>query len=155
MHHQLKNPKFYLLLFGDALLFTLAHITAYLFRFEFSLSPDYLPQIRDVLIWLVPLKLVVFFAFGLYRGMWRYTSVRDFWLIMQATVVSSLLVTFLMIYLNRFQGYSRAVFIIDGILTFLLVGGIRMAIRSSFESFEKIKKTAGDQIWGNFSEEHR
>ncbi|MEN6374940.1 MAG: nucleoside-diphosphate sugar epimerase/dehydratase [Smithella sp.] len=132
MYSQLRNPKFYLLLFSDALLFTLAHVTAYWFRFELSLTPDRLQQIRDVLIWLVPLKLAVFFAFGLYRGMWRYTSVRDFWLIMQATVVSSLLVTFIMIYLNRFEGYSRAVFIIDGVLTFLLVGGLRMAIRSYF-----------------------
>jgi FlaA1/EpsC-like NDP-sugar epimerase len=132
MYSQLKNPKLYLVLLGDAALFALAHVTSYLFRFEFSLTPDRLQQIRDVLIWLVPLKLAVFFAFGLYRGMWRYTSVRDFWLIMQATVVSSLLATFIMIYLNRFEGYSRAVFIIDGILTFLLVGGLRMVIRSYF-----------------------
>jgi len=132
MLYQLKNSKFYLVLFVDALLFTLAHVAAYLFRFEFSLTPDRLQQIRDVLIWLVPLKIAVFFAFGLYRGMWRYTSVRDFWLIMQATVASSLLGTFIMIYLNRFEGYSRAVFIVDGILTFLLIGGIRMAIRSYF-----------------------
>ncbi|MEN6318248.1 MAG: nucleoside-diphosphate sugar epimerase/dehydratase [Syntrophaceae bacterium] len=150
MHHQLKNPKFYLVLFVDALLFTLAHVTAYWFRFEFSLTPDRLQQIWDLLIWLVPLKLVVFFAFGLYRGMWRYTSVRDFWLIMQATVVSSLLVTFIMLYLNRFQGYSRAVFIIDGILTFLLVGGLRMAIRSYFAIYAGSKNDSDSLIKFHF-----
>ncbi len=135
MHPQLKNPKFYLVLFGDAVIFALAHIAAYLFRFEFSLASLYLQQIKAVLLWLVPLKLIVFFSFGLYRGMWRYTSIRDFWLIAQATVVSSLLATVLMIYLNRFEGYSRAVFIIDGVLTFLLIGGLRMVIRSYYSIY--------------------
>ena len=135
MHPQLKNPKFYLLLFGDAALFALAHIAAYLFRFDFSLTPVYLQQIREVLVWLVPLKLFVFLSFGLYRGMWRYTSIRDFWLIAQATFVSSLLVIFVLIFINRFQGYSRAVFVMDGVLTFLFIGGLRMAIRSFFAMY--------------------
>ncbi|PKN71084.1 MAG: polysaccharide biosynthesis protein [Deltaproteobacteria bacterium HGW-Deltaproteobacteria-12] len=135
MHPQLTNPKFYLVLFGDAVIFALAHIAAYLFRFEFSLASLSLQQIKAVLLWLVPLKLVVFFSFGLYRGMWRYTSIRDFWLIAQATVVSSLLATVIMIYLNRFEGYSRAVFIIDGVLTFLLIGGLRMVIRSYYSFY--------------------
>jgi FlaA1/EpsC-like NDP-sugar epimerase len=132
MYPQLKNPKFYLVLFGDAVLFALAYIAAYLFRFEFLLAPLYLQQIQDVLIWLIPLKLIVFFAFGLYRGMWRYTSVRDFWRIAQATFVSTLLIMVIMLYINRFVGYSRAVFIIDGVLTFLAVGASRMMIRSYF-----------------------
>jgi len=140
MYNQLKNPKFYLVLFGDVLLLLLAHITAYLFRFEFSLAPDRLQQIRETIIWLVPLKLVVFFFFGLYRGMWRYTSIRDFWLIAQATIVSSLLTMATMLFLNRFQGYSRAVFILDGVLTFLLIGGLRMIIRSSFILYAKTRK---------------
>jgi FlaA1/EpsC-like NDP-sugar epimerase len=135
MHPQLTNPKFYLVLFGDAAIFALAHIAAYLFRFEFSLASLYLQQIKAVLIWLVPLKLIVFFSFGLYRGMWRYTSIRDFWLIAQATVVSSLLAMVIMIYLNRFEGYSRTVFIIDGVLTFLAIGGLRMVIRSYYSIY--------------------
>ena len=31
LHPQLKNPKFYLLLFGDVVIFVLDHIAAYLF----------------------------------------------------------------------------------------------------------------------------
>lgn len=135
MYLQLKNPKFYLVLLGDSAIFALAYVLAYLFRFEFSLPHDRLEQIREVIIWLIPLKLIVFFFFGLYRGMWRYTSIRDFWLIAQATVVSSLLATVIMLYLNRFHNYSRAVFIIDGVLTFLLIGGLRMMIRSYFTHY--------------------
>ena len=132
MYLQLKNPKFYLVLLGDAVIFALAHIAAYLFRFEFLLTPVYLEQIQEVLIWLVPLKVIIFLSFGLYRGMWRYTSVRDFWLIAQASILSTLLIMAVILYINKFQGYSRAVFIIDGVLTFLFIGCVRMAIRSYF-----------------------
>ena len=33
---------------------------------------------------------------------------------------------------NGFEGYSRGVFIADGIITFFLTGGVRMAIRSFY-----------------------
>ena len=114
MHPQLKNPKFYLVLFSDAAIFVLAHIAAYLFRFEFSLTPLYLQQIQTVLIWLVPLQVVVFLFFGLYRGMWRYTSVRDFWKLAQACIVATLFVMTIILVISRFEGFSRAVFILDG-----------------------------------------
>ncbi|MGV8058431.1 MAG: polysaccharide biosynthesis protein [Smithellaceae bacterium] len=128
----------------------LTHIAAYVVRFEFSLFPLHLQQIQAVLVWVVPLKLAVFLSCGLYRGMWRYTSVRDFWLIAQASVISTLLIMVIMFYMNRFIGYSRAVFIIDGVLTFLLIGGLRMAIRSFFTAFGNTRKTATSSPKSNF-----
>ena len=135
LHPQLKNYKFYVILFGDIVIFILAHIFAYLGRFEFSLTPEIIGQIKTVLIWLVPLKLMVFLIFGLYRGMWRYTGIRDLWLLLQATIVSSLLIIAIIFYTNKFVGYSRTVFVADGILTFLLVGGKRVLVRSLFAAF--------------------
>ena len=135
LHPQLKNYKFYLMLFGDIVIFTLAHIMAYLVRFEFSLTPALIDQIKTVLIWLVPLKLIVFLLFGLYRGMWRYTGIRDLWLLLQATIISSLIIVVIIFYANKFVGYSRAVFIADCILTFMLVGGKRVIVRSLFAAF--------------------
>jgi len=37
--------------------------------------------------------------------------------------------------ISRFSGYSRSIFFIDGIFTFVLTGGVRMAIRSFFAMF--------------------
>jgi len=142
MYHQLKNPRFYMVLLSDAVILALAYVAAYLIRFEFSLTPAYLRQMQDVLIWLVPLKLAVFLSFGMYRGMWRYTSVRDYWLIARATLVSSLLIVVIIIFINQFQGYSRAVFIIDGVLTFLFIGGLRIAIRSYFALYGNPRSTS-------------
>lgn len=47
----------------------------------------------------------------------------------KATVISSVSIITAMLIIYRFSGFSRAVFILDGGLTFLLTGGMRMAIR--------------------------
>ena len=135
MYLQIKNPKLYLMIFSDALIFTASIIVSYLFRFELSLSPIYIQQIKAVLLWIVPLKILVFLFIGAYRGMWRYTSIRDFWLLARACLLSTLLILAVILYMSGFKGYSRAIFILDGVLTFLLVGGKLMAIRSYFAGF--------------------
>jgi FlaA1/EpsC-like NDP-sugar epimerase len=88
MHRQLKNPNFYVMIFSDAAIFALSLTAAYLFRFELALLKYDLRQIYYLLLWVVPVKLSIFFVFGLYRGMWRYTGVRDFWKLAQACVGS-------------------------------------------------------------------
>ncbi len=132
LYQQLKNPKFYFIVFSDAILFVIALVAAYLFRFEFFLDAARIHQIQNLLIWVVPFKLFMFFSFGLYRGMWRYTSTHDFWLLARTSFLATLIIIFVILYLNRFEGYSRAVFITDGFLTFLFAGGLRMMIRSYY-----------------------
>jgi FlaA1/EpsC-like NDP-sugar epimerase len=127
------------MLLSDALIFGLATVLAYLFRFEFSLDSNHIQQIKDLIVWIIPLKIVVFFAFGVYQGMWRYTSIKDFWLLTRACILSLLLIMVIMLYLNRFEGYSRAVFVIDGVFTFLLIGGKRIIIRTVFASYTTSK----------------
>ncbi|MBN1474630.1 MAG: polysaccharide biosynthesis protein [Syntrophaceae bacterium] len=129
MHPQFKNPKFYFTIFCDALVFAVALVMAYLFRFEFYLSPVYREQLLTLLVWVVPLKSIVFMSQGLYRGMWRYTSIRDFWLLARASLLATVIIMALILFINRFEGYSRAVFIVDGLITFLFTGVLRMAIR--------------------------
>ncbi|MGD0020748.1 MAG: nucleoside-diphosphate sugar epimerase/dehydratase [Smithellaceae bacterium] len=81
------------------------------------------------------MKIIVFLSSGIYRGMWRYTSIRDFWLLARACLLSTLLILAVILYMSGFKGYSRAIFIVDGALTFLLIGGKLMAIRSYFARY--------------------
>jgi FlaA1/EpsC-like NDP-sugar epimerase len=140
VHPQLKNPKFYLMIVSDSVIFGIALVVAYLIRFEFVLTPETVAQIKNALLWIIPLKIVVFLSLGVYRGMWRYTSIRDFWILGQACLVSTLLIMAIILYTSGFQGFSRAVFAVDGALTFLFVGGNRMAIRSFFAVYANPKK---------------
>jgi len=134
MHRQLKNLNLYLMIVSDAALFAIALTMAYFVRFEFTFGSAGIIQVKSILYWLIPLKIFVFLFFGLYRGMWRYTSIRDFWHLLQATVFSTLLIMAIILYLYRFIGYSRAVFLMDGVFTFLLAGGLRMLIRIFYSS---------------------
>jgi len=134
IHPQLKNPNFYFMILTDIVIFVLALYGSYLIRFEALSEPFPTLQIFYLLLWIVPLKVTIFFVFDLYRGMWRYTSVRDFWALARACLVSTVLLVLVILATKRFMGYSRAVFAIDLLLTFILTGGIRMAIRSYFTS---------------------
>ncbi|MFO7568327.1 MAG: nucleoside-diphosphate sugar epimerase/dehydratase [Smithellaceae bacterium] len=132
LYPQLKNPKFYFMILSDAFIFTAALWLAYLFRFEFSLARINIYPPWYLLPWVVPLKMAVFLALGAYRGMWRFTSIRDFWLLGRACVLATLLILGILLYGVGFEGYSRSVLIIDGLLTFLLAGSVRLAIRSYY-----------------------
>jgi FlaA1/EpsC-like NDP-sugar epimerase len=132
LNPQLRDPKLYLMILCDAAIFAVALISAYMFRFEFSPDAFFKEQMFKMLIWVVPFKSIVFISMGLYRGMWRYTSIRDFWLLARACLLATLIIMAIILYVNRFAGYSRVVFIADGLITFLLAGAVRMAIRSYF-----------------------
>jgi FlaA1/EpsC-like NDP-sugar epimerase len=132
LNPQLKNPKFYLMIFSDIILFIVALYSSYLFRFEFMYVLIDFGQIFRLLLWIVPLKCVIFLSTGLYRGMWRYTSVRDFWHLGWGCLLSTVLIMAIILVANRFEGYSRSVFVADGVTTFILTGGIRMLIRSFY-----------------------
>ena len=132
MNPQLRNPKFYLMILMDISLFIVALSLSYLIRFEISFAHIDIGQIYSLLLWMVPLKFIIFLSFGLYSGMWRYTSVQDFWHLAQACFLSTLIVMVIILTINRFAGYSRSVFVADGIITFILAGGVRMVIRSYY-----------------------
>ena len=55
MHRQLKNPKFYTMVLCDMAIFVIALAAAYLIRFEFILKQTEISQLKNVLLWLVPL----------------------------------------------------------------------------------------------------
>lgn len=78
---------------------------------------------------LVFVKMSVFLAMGVYRGLWRYTSVGDLIVFLKAVTISSVASLMVVLFAFRFEGYSRTVFVIDGVLMFLFLAGSRMAFR--------------------------
>ena len=129
---QLRNIRFYLMLAIDSVLFASAFTLAYLLRFEFALNQYYVAQIAGVLPFLIPLKLCIFFFFRLYKGMWRYCSMEDFWRLSQASVVSMFALVGILAFKETCSTIPRSVFAIDTLLTFVLTGGLRMGIRSLY-----------------------
>jgi FlaA1/EpsC-like NDP-sugar epimerase len=127
---QIINPKLCIKLLIDIISFALAIFAAYLLRFEFMLVERHFHEIMLIIYWLIPLKLAIFSSFGLYRRMWRYSSLNDLWFLSLATALSSLLTVDIVLYFYPFEGFSRSVFLLDAIITFIITGSFRISIRT-------------------------
>jgi len=102
---------------------------AYLLRFNFELPNNFRDELMQTMIWVVPLQAMVFWAFSLYRGIWRFASVADLRRILFAVLVASALIP-LVLGLFRVQAIiPRAVLIIDPLLLLLMMGGSRLLYR--------------------------
>ncbi|MGE4263991.1 MAG: polysaccharide biosynthesis protein [Desulfovibrio sp.] len=128
----LKNRHFYLMLAAEAACFALAMSASYLLRFDFRVPAAYATQLAAMLVIALPLKLGVFLGLGLYRGMWRYTSLTDFRRLCEAVLLSSALLVAVVAFRYGFAGFSRAVLLLDAMLTLLLTAGLRLGIRVGF-----------------------
>ncbi len=113
----------------DAFLVVASYLLAYLLRFEGQIPQQEWKSFSTTILYILPFKMFVFIYFGLYRGMWRYTSLVDLLNVLKATFTSSVLIILTILFIYRFQGFLRSVFIIDGFLTFIFIGGIRIVIR--------------------------
>ncbi len=105
------------------------YVLAHLLRFEGTLSHDLQLAILQSLPVLFLIKLSCFAGCGLYRGMWRYLGLADLLTIAKAVTLGSGLSALTILYLWRFQGYSRAVMLIDWMACLLAICGARVAER--------------------------
>lgn len=137
-HFKIKVKKnLILLLLSDILLLTMSYTGAYLLRFDFHIPrSEYLNFISTILP-ILSLKILVFYYFGLYRGMWRYTSIKDLEKIIKASFISSLAIIMVLLIATRFHGFARSIFIIDCILTMFFTCGVRLGIRLFFTYMKK------------------
>jgi FlaA1/EpsC-like NDP-sugar epimerase len=126
--------NFIIVLAVDLLLLTGALYAANLIRFDFDVPVVFRANFYWMLPFVLLTKVVCFYYFDLYRGMWRYTSIADLINIIKAVSVSTLLVFFFFLLKYRFVGYSRSIFLIDWCLTILFVSGFRLAVRFYFET---------------------
>ena len=76
----------------DIVLVAASMYGAYLVRFEFSVPSQFLVLLYKTFPAIILVKIISFYFFDLYRGMWRYTSLADLFNIIKASTISSFLV---------------------------------------------------------------
>ncbi len=107
-------------------------------------------EARDLLMHTLPvlvfIKMSAFLTVGVYRGLWRYIGINDLMVYAKAVGLGSLtcVLAFLMLY--RFENLSRVVFILDGLLLFVMVAGSRMAFRLFRNMFPVAPKAGGRRV---------
>jgi FlaA1/EpsC-like NDP-sugar epimerase len=103
---------------------------AYWLRFNTEIPPFNIPNMLESMLWVVPLQAVIFFGFGMYRGIWRYASVPDLQRIAMAVGLSTLTIAMVLLLLPPQQPpVPRSVILLDPILLILFLGGSRLGYR--------------------------
>ncbi len=78
---------------------------------------------------LVCVKMFAFLAAGVYRGLWRYISIDGVVVFAKAVALGAVGSILTLLIAFRFEGLSRAVFVLDTMILFLLLTGSRFAFR--------------------------
>jgi UDP-GlcNAc:undecaprenyl-phosphate GlcNAc-1-phosphate transferase len=113
----------------DLVLIVLAYYGAYVLRFgSIEESGTWLVFLRTLPV-LLFVKMAAFLVMGVYRGIWRYTSIDDLVVFVKAVIVGSAASMLAVLLAFRFESVSRTVFMLDALLMLMLLAGSRMAFR--------------------------
>jgi len=129
----------------DGALVALAYAVAFRLRFDAGIPHRY-DLLRDqTILWVVPLCIVVFAAFGLYQRLWTYVGQRDYEALGRAVLVSAVLVVggIAVIHPVEVRAHSGGVQLAVGVptgvaamwvlLTLFLLAGVRFLAHLIFE----------------------
>src|SRR5262249_38968888 len=113
---------------------------SYVVRFDKDFPLYYDLLVRSLPI-VIACHLVSFFVVGVYRGIWRYVSAPDLTIYAKGIAAGSVSSVLVLVYLYRFEGYSRGVFIINAMALGLLMLGSRISFRIMADAADRRLKT--------------
>ena len=124
------------LLVCDVPIVAISAYTAFALRFDWFF-PLHRPEFVPFLVAVLVVKPAVFLALGMYSRLWRYASVQDLLAVLIAVSASSVAVSALVAagtLSGTLHEFSRAVLVIDWLVTLCGTGGVRMAVRLAAEN---------------------
>lgn len=129
----LTNSRTALALTHDFFAAAAAWYAAYLLRFNFEIPVEQHVMLLQTLWIALPLQVIAFVVFGLYRGTWRFASLSDLKRILLTVSVSAVVLVAVLFMLNTSFRVPRSVLILDPILLLLMMGGSRLIYRANKE----------------------
>ena len=131
----------------DILIIFASFIISFFLRGQIGLtgSQGLFSQYSNYIVWYILIvviaKLAMFWAFGIYRRIWKYASLKDMVAILEALMLASAIMVGIFYLLNYpinifgftidffFPYFPRSIFIIDFLLTLILIIGSRYSVR--------------------------
>src|SRR6516225_1452000 len=107
-----------------------ALVFAWLLRFDFKLPHRQLLLLSAVL--LLVIRLTAMYGYKLNHGYWRYTGIGDLRDLVKAVLVGSV-VFFALLRGARVLSFPLSVYILEGMLAFLFLTGLRVGTRLYFQ----------------------
>ena len=129
MANRIDRNRKYLVFIYDTLAVIASIFIAYISRFDFQFTSDTLLILGQYLLWTYPVKIIVFYFFGLYKGMYRYTSIWDLLNVAKATILSSLVINTFFVTIPALRVLPPSVLFLDFVFTSTLISLVRVAIR--------------------------
>ena len=123
---KLLTRKFFLVI-ADLVLVNLAGLFAYWLHYDLSLPPEAVERWMNGVPIITPLRLGVYYAFGMYSSLWRYASADELVKIVLANLSASILASWVNLLLGLQVPWE--VVIISFFVSTSLTGGLRFAYR--------------------------
>ena len=118
---------------GDIALTIVSVLGSFALRLDVGELPYYFPAVALMCGVALAIKIPTYFFFGLYRRLWIYASTAELRLITAAVTTASVVTSGVMAVLivtgNVFPGMPRSALGIDWLLSLVLIGGSRFALR--------------------------
>ncbi len=108
----------------------LAWVIAFWLRFNLEIPPDFAHVMWTRLPWVLAVYSAVFWALGLYRGLWRFASLPDLQRILAAVGIGALGVPALLALLRTGTPVPRSVYLLAPLLLVGAMSGSRLAYRA-------------------------
>jgi FlaA1/EpsC-like NDP-sugar epimerase len=121
--------RFALLLLSYIVLLTLALALSLMLRFDFYVEPQYWERFRRTVVWLLPLKLIMLWAFGQFRTLLTYFSLPDAKGIAAAMGISGLIALIVWFIFGGENVVPRGVIVSDMVVSFLTFASFRICLR--------------------------
>jgi UDP-GlcNAc:undecaprenyl-phosphate GlcNAc-1-phosphate transferase len=117
----------------EVLLDVVLVILAYYFSYVLLLGSNLAPEVWQLFLSTVPVlifvKMTALLVAGVYRGLWRYISLDNLIVYAKAVAAGSVASVLVLLFAFRFEGFSRAVFVLDAMIFFMMLAGSRVAFR--------------------------
>lgn len=127
---RVKNIRIVLVFGHDMAAAAFAWCLAFLLRFNFAIPEPFVLAMLQTLAWVMPVQALIFWRFGLYRGMWRFASIPDLKRILMAVGLAAMAVPVILLMTHPQIVVPRSVLVLDPLLLVLIMGGSRFAYRA-------------------------
>lgn len=129
----------------DAALAAVAYYFAFRIRFQEPQFSGFLPPFLASFPFVLACQIGGLWAGGKYRQVWRSVGSAELVSILRGVAFGVAASVFLVTYLYRFEGFSRGVFLLDGVVLLFLLVGSRLAITSIDEVLRR-ERTRGRRV---------
>jgi UDP-GlcNAc:undecaprenyl-phosphate GlcNAc-1-phosphate transferase len=126
----------------DTVLIMAAYYLAFIARFRDAEFDAFVANFTESVPIVVGIQIATLWLSGKYRQVWGRIGARDLFALGRASVLGVAASVIAILYINRFQGYSRSVFAYDAVLAPAFIVTARVAL-SAVDEYLRFRRTRG------------